>query len=97
VRKTAAKVIEKKKATIYGPAVSVYRMVRAVVEDTKEIMPASYVFEGEFGIKNVAVGIPVVIGRDGAKIADLELSEEEKVKLKKSAEVLRSWLNKLGY
>lgn len=97
VRKTAAKVIEKKKATIYGPAVSIYRMVRAVVEDTKEVMPASYVFDGEFGIKNVAVGIPVIIGRDGAHIADLELSEEEKVKLRRSAEVLRSWLNKLGY
>lgn len=97
VRKAAAKVIEKKKATVYGPAVSVYRMVRAVVEDTKEVMPASYVFDGEFGIKNVAVGIPVVIGRDGAQIADLELSEDEKVKLKRSAEVLRGWLNKLGY
>ena len=97
-RAVAAEVIKKKGATIFGPAVCIYRMVRAVVEDTKEVIPASVVLQGEYGIENVSLGVPVVIGKSGVeKIVELDLSEEDMDSLRKSAEVLREWLGKIGY
>ncbi|MET1124173.1 MAG: malate dehydrogenase [Archaeoglobaceae archaeon] len=97
VRRVAAEVIAKKGATIFGPAVSIYRMVRAVVEDTGEIIPTSVVLDGEYGIRNVAVGVPAKLSRRGAEVVELRLSDEEVEKLRRSAEVLREWLKKIGY
>ncbi len=96
-RAVAMEVISKKGATIFGPAVCIYRMVRAVVEDTKEIIPASVVLQGEYGIDGVSIGVPVVIGRDGAEVVELELSEDDLRSLRNSAEVLKEWLKKIGY
>ncbi len=97
-RAIAAEVIKKKGATIFGPAVCIYRMVRAVVEDTKEVIPASVVLEGEYGIEGVSLGVPAVIGKNGVeKVVELELGEEDLSNLRKSAEVLKEWLRKLGY
>jgi len=86
-RFVAAEVIKRKGATIFGPAVAVYRMVRAVVEDTGEIIPTSVVLQGEYGIENVAVGIPAKLGKDGVEPADVE----------NSARILRERLEELGY
>ncbi len=96
-RAIAAEVIRKKGATIFGPAVCIYRMVKAIVEDTKELIPASVVLQGEYGIENVSLGVPVRLGRNGAEIEELELCEEDVNGLKNSARVLREWLEKLGY
>lgn len=97
VRFVAAEVIKRKGATVYGPAIAIYRMVRAVVEDTKEIIPTSCVLQGEYGIENVAVGVPARLGRNGAEIADVKLSDEEIEKLRNSARILRERLSELGY
>lgn len=97
VRFVAAEVIKRKGATIYGPAVAVYRMVRAVVEDTGEIIPTSVVLQGEYGIENVAVGVPAKLGKNGAELADIKLSDEEIEKLRNSARILRERLEELGY
>ncbi len=98
VRFVAAEVIKRKGATIYGPAVCIYRMVKAVVEDTKEIIPTSVILQGEYGISDVAVGVPAKLGRNGVEeIVEYELTEEELNNLKKSAEILKEWLKKLGY
>ncbi len=96
-RAIAAEVIRKKGATIFGPAVCIYRMVKAIVENTKELIPASVVLQGEYGIENVSLGVPVRLGRKGAEIEELELCEEDVNGLKNSARVLREWLEKLGY
>jgi malate dehydrogenase len=48
-REVAAEVIKRKGATIFGPAVSIFRMIKAVVENTKEIMPCSVVLQGSMG------------------------------------------------
>lgn len=96
-RFVAAEVIKRKGATIYGPAVAIYRMVRAVVEDTEEIIPTSVVLQGEYGIENVAVGVPAKLGRDGVEVVNMNLTEEEIEKLKNSARILRERLSELGY
>ncbi|AAB90384.1 MULTISPECIES: malate dehydrogenase [Archaeoglobus] len=97
VRFVAAEVIKRKGATIFGPAVAIYRMVKAVVEDTGEIIPTSMILQGEYGIENVAVGVPAKLGKNGAEVADIKLSDEEIEKLRNSAKILRERLEELGY
>jgi len=97
VRFVAAEVIKRKGATIYGPAVAIYRMVKAVVEDSGEVIPTSLVLQGEYGIENVAVGVPAKLGKNGAEIADIKLSDEEIEKLRNSARILRERLEEIGY
>ena len=97
-RRIAAEIIRRKGATVYGPAACVYRMVRAVIEDRKEEIPASVVLDGEYGIKGVALGVPAVIGRKGVEeIVEYELSEDERKALMRSAEIIRERLRELGY
>ncbi|MCS7122032.1 MAG: malate dehydrogenase [Archaeoglobaceae archaeon] len=97
VRKVAAEVIAKKGATVFGPAVCICRMIKAVVENTGEIIPTSCVLDGEYGIKNVALGVPAKLSKKGAEIVEVELSKDEMEKLKRSANVLKEWLQKIGY
>ncbi len=98
VRFVAAEVIKRKGATIFGPAVSIYRMVNAVVNDTKEEIPTSVILQGEYGIENVAVGVPVILGKNGVeKIQDYDLTQEELEALRNSARILRERLEELGY
>ena len=97
-RFVAAEVIRRKGATIYGPAVCIYRMIRAVLEDTKEEIPTSVVLQGEFGISDVAVGVPVILGRNGVeRIVEYDFTEEELKALRRSAEILKERLKELGY
>lgn len=94
----AAEVIKRKGATIYGPAVCIFRMVKAVVNDTKEEIPTSVILDGEYGISDVAVGVPAIIGRNGVeKIVEYDLPEEELEGLRNSARILRDRLKELGY
>jgi malate dehydrogenase len=96
-REIAAEVIKRKGATIFGPAVSIFRMIKAVVENTKEIMPCSVVLQGEYGIKDVAIGVPVRLGKNGVEILEFNLSKEDLEKLRKSAEILKERLKEIGY
>jgi len=78
-RKVAAEVIALKGATIYAPANAVTHMVDAIVKDRKEVMPVAACLNGEYGVKNVCIGVPAVLGRDGVEeIVELELNAEEK-------------------
>ncbi len=98
VRFVAAEVIKRKGATVYGPAVSIYRMVNAVVNDTKEEIPTSVILQGEYGISDVAVGVPAILGKNGVeKVVEYELTQEELEALKNSANILRERLKELGY
>ncbi|AIY89319.1 malate dehydrogenase [Geoglobus acetivorans] len=98
VRFVAAEVIKRKGATIYGPAVAIYRMVNAVVSDTKEEIPTSVILQGEYGIEDVAVGVPAVIGSNGVeRVVEYELTGKELNALKNSASILKERLKELGY
>jgi len=98
IKSVATKIIEKKGSTTFGPAVCIYRMVRAVVMDTKEEMPVSAVLQGEYGIKDVAIGVPVILGKNGIeKIVEYKLSDEDINALRRSAEIIREKLKELGY
>ncbi len=89
-RKVAAEVISKKGATIFAPGRVVARMARAIVDDTKEVVPASAYLEGEYGISGICIGVPVKLGKGGIeKIYELKLTDKERDWFNKGADTLR--------
>jgi malate dehydrogenase len=82
----------------YAPAGATVDMVRAVLNDEKKILPASAYLEGQYGIKDLYIGVPVVLGGNGVeKIIELKLSSEELGMLQKSAETYKEFLKIIGY
>ncbi|MBP1838920.1 malate dehydrogenase [Formosa algae] len=71
----------------YAPGAAVSGMVQAIACDTKKIFPCSTLLDGEYGLTDICLGVPVVLGKDGIeKIVDITLNEEEKAHLAASAE-----------
>jgi malate dehydrogenase len=70
----------------YAPAASAAQMVEAIVFDRKRLLAAAAYLDGEFGLKGVFAGVPVILGRKGVeKIVEIDLNAEEKQALLKSA------------
>jgi malate dehydrogenase len=70
----------------YAPGAAVSAMVQAIACDTKKIFPCSALLEGEFGLSDLSIGVPCVLGANGIeKIVEISLSEAEKAKLAESA------------
>lgn len=71
----------------YAPGAAVSGLVQAIACDQKKIYPCSALLEGEFGLNDICLGVPVVLGKNGIeKIVSIELSEDEKAKVAASAE-----------
>ncbi len=71
----------------YAPGAAVSALVQAIACDQKKVFPCSALLEGEYGLSDISIGVPVVLGANGIeKILEIELSEEEKAALKTSAE-----------
>ena len=75
----------------YAPGAAVAALVRSVVRDEKKLFPCCVSLEGEYGQKDICLGVPVVIGENGwEKIIDYQLNEEEQAMFNKSADAVRS-------
>jgi malate dehydrogenase len=75
----------------YAPGAAVSGMVQAIACDTKKIFPCSTLLEGEFGLNDLCIGVPVVLGKDGIeKIVEINLSDAEKAHLAASAEGVKA-------
>ena len=75
----------------YAPASSAVAMAEAYLLDQKRLLPAAAYLDGEYGYKDLYMGVPVVIGGKGVeKIVELSLTDEEKAMLKKSADSVQS-------
>ena len=71
----------------YAPGAAVSELVRAIAQDSKKIFPCSALLEGEYGLNDLAIGVPCVLGKNGIeKIVEIKLSDNEKAKLTESAE-----------
>ena len=71
----------------YAPGAAVSSLVQAIANDQKKMFPCSALLEGEYGLEDLCIGVPVIIGRGGIeKIVEIELDETEKQKLKQSSE-----------
>jgi malate dehydrogenase len=78
-------------SAFYAPSASAVDMVEAIQKDQKRVMPCAVLCEGEYGLKNVVVGVPVKIGRGGAEqIMEYELTVEERAALEASANAVRA-------
>ncbi|MDP5274417.1 malate dehydrogenase [Chengkuizengella axinellae] len=74
----------------YAPAASLVQMTEAILKDKKRVLPSIAFLEGEYGYDNLFIGVPTILGGDGIeKIIELELTDEEKSALDKSAESVR--------
>lgn len=71
----------------YAPGAAVSELVRAIALDSKKMFPCSALLEGEYGLSDISIGVPCVIGKNGIeKIVEIELTDAEKEKLATSAE-----------
>ena len=89
VKNSAYEIIEKKRATYYGVAMAVKRICEAIIRDEKSILPISAMMTGAFGIKDISLSMPAIVGKDGVECqVPIQLNEEEENKLRKSAQKL---------
>jgi malate dehydrogenase len=73
-------------SAFYAPSASAVDMVEAIMKDQKRVLPCAVLCEGEYGLQNVIVGVPVKLGRGGAEqVVEYELTVEERAALETSA------------
>ncbi len=74
----------------YAPGAAVSSLVQAIACDQKKMFPCSVLLEGEYGMSDLCIGVPVVLGRKGVeKIVEIPLSDSEKEMMEKSAAAVR--------
>jgi len=94
VKNSAYEIIEKKGATYYGIGMSVRRICEAIVRDEKSILSVSSIIEDAYGIDDVALSLPAIVGKDGIEcLAPIELDREEQQAVQASAKTLREVLD----
>jgi len=93
MRNSAYTIIEGKGATYYAIARAVLHIVTAIMRDEKAIMPVSSLHNGAYGLTDVCLGVPTVVGRNGIEqVVELPLNEKEQELLKASAAILKDTL-----
>jgi malate dehydrogenase len=75
----------------YAPGAAVSTLVQSIVCDQKKMIPCSVYLEGEYGLNDLCIGVPVVLGKNGVEeIIEIDLNEAEKAKLAESAEAVKN-------
>lgn len=93
VKNSAYEIISMKKATNYGIAMSVKRICEAIVRNERSILPVSTIMHGEYGISDVSLSMPAIVGKDGIEtLVPISLSFDELSKLQESAHALKNIL-----
>jgi L-lactate dehydrogenase len=96
VRDSAYAIISRKGATYYGIAMAVARISECIIKDERSVLPVSAVLHGEYGLSNLAISIPSIVGRQGLeKVLEIPLDQEEKRSLHASAEQLQAVIRRL--
>ena len=96
VRDSAYEIIERKGATYYGVAVAVRKIAEAIVKNDHSVLPVSSLMTGEFGLEDLCLSIPTVVGANGIeKVIDIYLNNEEYDQLTSSAKALKAVLDDL--
>lgn len=80
----------------YAPGASVAYLVDSILHDRKRIIPCSVYLDGEYGQKDICIGVPVIVGKNGwEEIVDVQLNDEEKALFEASAAKVREMNNAL--
>ena len=81
----------------YAPGAAVAVLVDSILNDQKRLLPCCVYLDGEYGQKDICLGVPVIVGKNGwEKIVDLNLNDEEKALFAKSADAVRNMNNVLS-
>lgn len=89
--------LEKESSAFYAPASSLVQMVEAMLKDKRMVLPCASYLEGEYGIKGIFMGVPVVLGSEGVgRVVELELTAEEKRQMEVSAGRIRDLVLRMG-
>lgn len=93
VKNSAYEIIEKKHATYYGIAMAVKRICEAIIRDEKSILPVSSYIDGAYGIHDIVMSMPAIVGKEGVEMqVPISLDEEEIKQLQQSAHTLQEVL-----
>ena len=77
-------------SAFYAPSASVVSMVEVILKDQKRVLPCAVLCDGEYGLKDVVVGVPVILGLGGVeRVVEYELTDAERAALEKSANAVR--------
>lgn len=97
VRDAAYSIIESKGATYYGIGMAVRRIAEAIVRDEHSVLPVSSLITGHYGVDDLCLGLPTVVGKNGAEtVLDIPLSDDELRALQASARKMKSVITELG-
>jgi len=97
-RKGGAEIVNllKTGSAFYAPSASAVQMVEAILKDKKRILPCCAYLNGEYGLKDLCFGVPVKLGTNGIEsIIEIELSDEEKALVARSAESVKKTIAEL--
>jgi malate dehydrogenase len=86
----------KSASAYYAPASAIFHMAKSIIADEKRLLPCAAYLNGEYGMKDVYTGVPVILGKEGVeKIVELKLNEQEMSDFTKSVETVRCLIAKL--
>jgi L-lactate dehydrogenase len=92
-RNAAYEIIKRKKATYYAIGLGLLAIVEAVLRDQHSVLTVSSPLRGQYGLKDIAISVPTIVGRNGVEVVlDLPLSERERVSLHQSAQKLKDMM-----
>jgi len=96
VRNSAYEIIKRKHATYYGIAMAVKRICEAIIRDEKSVLPVSSLMTSVYGIEDVALSMPAIVGKDGIEcLIPEKLSADEQSKLRESAKIIKDTINSI--
>ena len=97
VKNSAYEIIKRKSATYYGVAVAIRRICEVIIRDEKSILPVSTVMHGQYGIDDVALSMPAIVGKNGIETkVPISLDDDEVRDLQKSANILKDILKEIS-
>lgn len=97
VKESAYEIIKRKKATYFGIAMAVKRICEAIVRDEKSVLPVSNLMRGAYGISDITLSMPAVVGKDGVELQmPISLDGNEALALKESADMLKKVAQEVG-
>lgn len=98
-RKGGAEIVHllKTGSAYYAPAAATFHMIKSVLLDEKRLLPCAAYLHGEYAVKGLYMGVPVVLGKDGVeKIIEVRLSKTEKAQFRKSCASVRQLIKRLS-
>ncbi|MCX5717244.1 MAG: malate dehydrogenase [Nitrospirae bacterium] len=80
----------------YAPAAALVQMIKSILFDEKRMFPCAAYLNGEYGMKDIYLGVPVILGREGVeRVVEIKLTKEERAQLKESCSTVKKLVKKL--